>query len=263
MRFYFAGAETFQDGLRESGASSFLVSYINYRKKGIENKLPTDNLFLDSGAFSAWSQGTVIDIDDYISYLKLHGEKFDVYANLDVIGDPEGTDRNQDYMMSGGVNPLPVVHYGAPLGYLTKYAEAHDYIALGGLVPYAKEPVLLRNWLNKAFKILTPYILSKGLKVHGFGVGSAEILKKYPFYSADSTGWLVGGQFGTVVNWDNQKYKMTGGAHYKDKETYLTKGNDLKLTIDYKERLKHNIKEYLKMEAAITKLWKNRGISFD
>ena len=71
MRFYFAGAETFQDGLREAGASSFLVSYINYRKKGIEKKLPTDNLFLDSGAFSAFNKGTVIEIDDYILDVEL------------------------------------------------------------------------------------------------------------------------------------------------------------------------------------------------
>ena len=44
------------------------------------------DLFLDSGAFSAWNKGTSIDIKKYIKFIKKNEDLFTVYANLDVIG---------------------------------------------------------------------------------------------------------------------------------------------------------------------------------
>lgn len=260
MRFYFAGAESFEDLLKEVGSKQWLVSYFGFKNV---HKITDEDVFLDSGAFTAWSKGKKIDIHKYANYLKENGHKFTVYANLDVIGDPEATLENQRILEEAGVTPLPTIHYGADLKYLTYYAEKYNYIALGGLVPYSKEPVLLRNWLNKCFKILLPYIQSKKLKVHGFGIGSAEILKQYPFYSADSSGWLSGGKFGTVVTWVPEKLKMLSGSHFKDKDTYTKRGGNLKLMGHYDERLKHNIAEYRKMEQSITKLWESRGITYE
>jgi len=260
MKFYFAGAESSKKSLLEEGALQHLVSYFSFRKA---DEIENEDIFLDSGAFTAWSQQKKIDIDAYAEYLNKYKDKFTVYANLDVIGDPEATLKNQEYLESKGVKPLPAIHYGADLKYLTYYAEKYDYIALGGLVPYAKDKILLTNWLNKCFRILMPYIKEKKLKIHGFGVGSAEILKVYPFYSADSTGYLAGGKFGTVVTWDSNSYKMLSGSHYQDKNTFLKRGADLKITGHHTERLKHNIREYLKMEKDITKLWNDRGIKFD
>lgn len=263
MKFYFAGAETEYKTLAKEGATRYLVSYYTFgKKKKFDPFLQDKDIFLDSGAFTAWSKGKVIDLDKYIDYLKENSSKFSVYANLDVIGNPEETLKNQQYMESKGVNPLPTIHYGADEKYLKHYAATYDYIALGGLVPYAKQPVLLHNWLNKCFKILIPYIKEKGLRVHGFGVGSAEVLKKYPFYSADSSGWLSGGRFGTVVTWIPEKLQMLSGSHYKDKNTYLKRGGNLKLINHHNERLAHNAREYLKMQNDITRLWESRGISY-
>lgn len=261
MKFFFAGAESFEDLLAESGSDQWLVSYFNFKNL---DKIKDKKVFLDSGAFTAWSKGKVIDIDKYGEYLKEHGHKFTVYANLDVIGNEIDTLTNQKYLEETyKVKPLPTIHYGADLETLEMYAKEYDYIALGGLVPYAKEPILLRNWLNKCFKILYPFIKNKGLKVHGFGVGSAEILKKYPFYSADSSGWLSGGKFGTVVTWVPEKMKMKSGSHFKDPKTYTERGGNLDLMGHYDNRLKHNIREYMKMEKDITELWKARGITYE
>lgn len=261
MKFFFAGAEAdnFRELLDKVGAKNSLVSYFSYKK--VEKIKDGEVVFLDSGAFTAFTQGKVINIDKYIEYLKTYKDKYFVYANLDVIGDPEKTLENQRYIEMSGVLPLPTIHFGADEKYLHLYAKSYDYIALGGLVPHAKDKVKLQWWLDKCFAILIPYILDKKLKVHGFGVGAAEILKKYPFYSADSTGWLIGGKFGTIVTWDDQKFKVLSGAHYQDKDTYLKRGGNLtQLTETYEGRLEHNIKEYLKMEKDITRLWETRGI---
>lgn len=52
-------------------------------------------LFLDSGAYSAWSQKTKINLKKYIKFIKENEDVIDVYSNLDVIGSPEGTWKNQ------------------------------------------------------------------------------------------------------------------------------------------------------------------------
>lgn len=255
MKFYFAGSMWY---MAQKGLMSYIApQQVSKIKEG-------QDVILDSGAFTAWSKGKKIDIDKYADYLLKHKDKFTIYANLDVIGNEEKTLENQKYLESKyGLKPLPTLHYGASMEKLKYYAENYDYIALGGLVPYAREPVVLRNWLNKCFKILMPYVLSKSLKIHGFGIGSAEILKTYPFYSSDSSGWLSGGKFGTVVTWDSQKMKMLSGIHFTDKDAYLKRGSNLKITGHYHERFKHNITEYEAMEKDITKLWEARGIKYE
>ena len=46
------------------------------------------DIFADSGAFSAVTQGAELNIDDYAKWIIRWREYFTIYANLDVIGDP-------------------------------------------------------------------------------------------------------------------------------------------------------------------------------
>ena len=155
------------------------------------------SIFLDSGAFSAWSQGVNIDIDEYIAFIKEHEKYLDVYAVLDSIGDPALTLKNQQYMESKGVNPLPCFHYGEDISYLEHYLANYDYIAFGGMVPISTPELLA--WLDPIFK---DYICDKDgmprIKVHGFGITSLPLLLRYPWYSVDSTSWVMTGRFGSV-----------------------------------------------------------------
>ena len=95
MKIYFAGAEPKQTRgllLNDCGVKRILVSYFSFRK---QDELKDEDVFLDSGAFTAWSQNKPIDIQKYITYIKQYKDKFRVYANLDVIGNPEETLKNQ------------------------------------------------------------------------------------------------------------------------------------------------------------------------
>lgn len=158
----------------------------------IESKMKKNKieLFLDSGAFSAWSQGAEINIDDYITFIKKYKKYISVYANLDVIGDPEATLKNQYKMEKAGLKPLPCFHFNEDEKYLKTYLKKYDYIAFGGMVGIHKKK--LDAWLNEIFG---NYICdAKGkpkVKVHGFGLTSLALLIKYPWYSVDSTVWAV------------------------------------------------------------------------
>ena len=205
MKLWFAGvpgAGKPGDCKRERELSVFwnlrLHSYFHLKiTKGIIMKSNKVDLFLDSGAFSAWSQNIKIDIQEYIQFIKDNIDVIKVYANLDVIGDPEQTWRNQQTMEKAGLKPLPVFHYGASEKYLERYLQKHAYISLGGMVPISTS--VLINWLDFIFeKYLTD---SKGVpkvKVHGFGLTSLRLMLRYPWYSVDSTSWVVTGRLGSI-----------------------------------------------------------------
>jgi hypothetical protein len=155
-------------------------------------------LFLDSGAFSAWSQGKEINIDEYIQFIKENEDAIDVYANLDSIGDPIKTWDNQMYMESKGLHPLPVYHYGEDIKWLLRMLKkGYDYIALGGMVPISNDQLI--HWLDDLFsKYLTDENGMPIIKVHGFGLTSLPLMLRYPWYSVDSTSWVITGRMGAI-----------------------------------------------------------------
>lgn len=267
MHLYFAAAENkkTRNLLREVGANKFLVSYFSFKKV---NELEEGiQVFLDSGAFSAWSRKKEIKIQDYISFIKKNKEKFHIYANLDVIGDPEKTLENQKIIEKAGLTPIPAFHYQSDMKYLKYYIDNYDYIALGGLVPLTNNPKKLQNWLNKCFKELIKPIHQRKLKVHGFGVTSLEILKKYPFYSVDSTSWLTPGKFGNIpILTDSFKTKSLdykNPSHICENWEYLSNVEIKKLQDMTTGGTELAAKTYLAIEKDITKLWEIRGIKYE
>jgi hypothetical protein len=164
-------------------------------------------LFLDSGAYSAFTKGVTIDIKEYCDFIKANKKYLEVYANLDEIGDPEGTRDNQKAMERQGLRPMPCFHYGEDVKYLHEYMEQYDYIALGGMVPIATRD--LQPWLDSIFgeHICGPDGMPK-VRVHGFGMTSLRLMIRYPWFSVDSTSWLMSSRMGSIYvpRWKGGKY---------------------------------------------------------
>ena len=180
----------------------FLVSFHYYREVNLD-KLVTDcggdvDLFADSGAFSAASLGAEVTLDSYSAWLAKWKHLFTAYANLDVIGNPAATLANQVELEARGFSPLPVFHYGSPWGYLERYCQSHDYIALGGLVGRTKRTTM--PWLVRAFQIAKDS--KKHPRFHGFGVTGHDTLTDLPWYSADSSSWASGYRYGNLRLFD-------------------------------------------------------------
>lgn len=176
-----------------------LVSYyyLNDWKKLKEYKHL--KLFLDSGAFSAFTKNVTIDVDQYIAYVKENEKLFEVYAVLDVIGDAEGTMVNQNRMEDAGLDPLPCFHRKEDYKYLEYYIENYDYMALGGVAQTGNREHLA-DWLDYVFREFICDEKGKPrIKVHGFGLTSPLLMQRYPFYSVDSSSWLMCGFNGVVT----------------------------------------------------------------
>ena len=183
----------------------FLLSYHYYKNQDLDAVFkekfvePYPQVFIDSGAYSAFSIGAEIDIKEYAAWLYRYKHLVTVYSNLDSIGNAAKTLENQKRLEDMGLRPLPVFHTGEPWSYLEHYIENYRYIALGGMVPYLKDHKKLMPWLIRSFK------MAKDRSVyHGFGCTNFNIIKSLPWYSVDSTSWLAGVKFGQVSLFDNK-----------------------------------------------------------
>lgn len=140
-------------------------------------------------------------LESYACFVKKYRVAIDLFANVDVIGNPELTYRNQKYLEEKhGLLPVPVVHYKTDLLWLRRYMkEGYSLIGVGGLVGRdSPESKLL--WLDRVFDLVctTPNRCPE-VKLHGFGVTSYDLLIRYPWSSVDSSSWTKIGAFGGVL----------------------------------------------------------------
>lgn len=155
-------------------------------------------LFADSGAYSAWANNTSVTLSEYIDFIRQNEDSLEVYACLDDITDPEKTWKNQEIMEKEGLHPLPVYHVDEPDCFLDR-AMTYDYFAVGGMA--LKGSVNRRNRFNFIFeKICTEennFLPTH--KIHGFGLASPDLLVSYPWYSVDTTSWVMYGRYGIIL----------------------------------------------------------------
>lgn len=262
--------------------SSRLLSYINDRRL-IENFfeiMKSNNehskLFIDSGAFTAWTKGKEIDVDEYIKFINDNSDYIYLYGQVDDIpGSRSGgevtrlmieksaqnTWENYLYMRPKMKNPkglLYTFHVGEPIEFLKQALEWKDengesipYIALGGMV--GKPKSVRDSFLYTCFQTIKQSS-NPNVKVHAFGMTDFDLLEKYPITSADSTSWILTGatgmiksDYGTIIISDFYKNEpehythLTLEAQKKLKETITKFGFDLDTLKDSIEnRIKYN-----------------------
>lgn len=183
-----------------NGVRFTLESYHYVSGQGRVDTMRRDGakVFLDSGAFSAYMVGSVIDLDAYVDYCKRNADIIEVCSVLDSVGDPKKTLENQNLMEKKGVRPMPCFHYGEDEKYLEHYVKNYSYISLGGMVPVSTPQLIL--WLDRIWsRYLTDESGAPRIKVHGFGLTVFDILRKYPWYSVDSTVWRHAGSMGGLI----------------------------------------------------------------
>jgi hypothetical protein len=234
-----------------------------------DNDLPS--VFIDSGGFSAKTQGVGIDMDGYIEFLTRYKGIITVYANLDEIGDAKLTYERQKRMEDSGLKPIPVFHTGENFAWLEKYiTEGYKYIALGGMVTHSKNKKGLVNWISKCFKIGE----EAGIGFHGFGMTSWDLMKAYPWKSVDSSSWCSGFRYGSVPLFDEKLGRfyscnlrdIKGSYKYSSIiRSYGFSPNDIALGKEF-DRIKIAIISaisFLKAEKWLNRRWLQQPISSD
>lgn len=181
--------------------------YVGKQKFVDEMRADKARIFLDSGAFSAYTLGVELSVKEYCDYIQrnmdiIRVEDGCVMASvLDGIGDPLQTWRNQYEMELRGVRPLPCFHAGEDERFLTHYVENYEYITLGGMVGASTKQ--LTYWLDRIWdRYLVDGAGRAKLKVHGFGITAIPLMERYPWFSCDSSSWIQSAAFGSIVTPD-------------------------------------------------------------
>lgn len=179
--------------------------YVGKQKYVDDMRREGAKVFLDSGAFSAYTLGIKLSVEEYCDYINRNRDIIRVEDGtlmasvLDGIGDADQTWRNQMEMEWRGVRPLPCFHFGEPMEALDWYVANYDYITLGGMVGASTDQ--LRTWLDEVWN---EHLLNGAgrpkIKVHGFGITAIPLMQEFPWYSCDSSSWIQSAAFGSIVH---------------------------------------------------------------
>lgn len=218
---YFAGAAN-------KHADKYLLEHDGYRlqsqlldRRNIMNwylhKSENSKLFVDSGAYTAYTQGIRIDVDSYIHYLNSLTERLTIFAQLDTIPGRFGQEKTKEekleapklswenylYMRERLKEPkklLPIFHQGEDYDWLWNMLEYKDengeHIPYIGISPAVDVPGL-EEFLTRSFDIISKSSNPK-VKTHAFGMTQLAMLEKYPYTSADSTSWKLSAAMGSI-----------------------------------------------------------------
>ena len=173
-----------------------MFSYWAFRKKqsdiiskGIHDFFSYDGpIMIDSGAYSAFNSGFIIQLESYSTFIKkLKGsiQEKDTIVNLDIIGKPKRSETNWKRLQKMLDHPiLPVIHFP----YKDKNYPAIKYIGLGGMVPAFK--INQKGSVYDVVSWIKSLDMFKVKKFHGFGIGSPFHQIVFDFlYSIDWIGW--------------------------------------------------------------------------
>ncbi len=208
--------------------------------------------FFDSGAFSQvarardyaraghgkWDYYSTPEatayLDAYAAFVKKYRKAIDYYANVDVIQNPELSWRNLKYLeKEHGLAPVPVLHHGTDVKWLHKHLDAgYEFIGMGGIAGNITVDAAAR-WIDSWFRVICdqPSRLPK-IRVHGFGMTSFALMRRFPFWSTDSATWTKLASYGgifvpayrkgkfnfvespTPISMSAKAPAVTGGKHY-------------------------------------------------
>lgn len=235
MRLYLAGTMYGNQGKMLETNKELIPSYtankidiailesFYYADEWTEKAIPLlDKFLLDSGAFTFMSNvkdSKKVDFDAYLTRYINFINKNDVklFFELDVdsvVGYEKVKQMRKRLESETQKKCIPVWHKSRGLEEWNKLTSEYDYVAIGGIV--SKE---ITRQEYKYFPKLLEIARENGCKVHGLGFTNLEGLKKYKFYSVDSTAWTTGNRFGSVYKFNGHtmvKYSKKDGQKLAD-----------------------------------------------
>lgn len=224
---YFAGSQSKQtQSLFYKSDSNMLRSYVQDRKsigEIVEQKRAGNwkgKLFIDSGAYTTYTQGREVNVDEYIEFINSIDDCVDVFAQVDkipgvwgqpktkeqILEAPELSWKNYLYMRERVKSPdklLPIFHRREDFKWLKQMLETTfdgKHIPYIGIAATTDSSVKeKKEWFERVFTIIHSSS-NPNVKTHAFGMTSRKILEMHPFTSADSTSWLMAGANGCIMS---------------------------------------------------------------
>lgn len=187
-------------------AVNLLLSYAFHPEtdlRKVRRGLVCGRMMIDSGAFTAFTTGRAIALNEYATYLESWRDCWDHAITLDVIGDPKQTAANTRRLHERGLPVMPVFTRGGTLTEFDAMVKDAGYVAVGGTVGLGVKPQRQR------VAMLQRRAQDLGGGIHALGVGSLETLRTARPYSADASSISGAFRFGVVAYFDGRRICST------------------------------------------------------
>ena len=191
MKVYFVtvGLREEMEVIRKVRPPRLLCSYWYFKKRNLQELCNSlgyiPEILLDSGAYSAFTKGSCVDLADYMRYIEKNVECISRYIALDVINDPFATMENYKVMRRAGFSPIPVYHYGDDLHIINEYVQSGEPIVALGNTARIRDKKAVAKWcefVRKQFPSATLHLL---------GSSSGWIIDCGAVDSCDSSAWYI------------------------------------------------------------------------
>lgn len=148
---------------------------------------------------------------DYAQYCKKEGKKWDWYVTLDYVKDCPTIYQMMKRLEGLGTKPVPVFHGDRDVSWIQKYIdEGHKLICIGS--------VHRPNWSSKCHYYDQCFNIAEkqGIMLHGLAVTSLSLMYRFPWYSVDSTTWVITAAYGKLIVIDPVK-NILAQVHISDR----------------------------------------------
>lgn len=167
-------------------------------------------MLIDSGAFTAWSVGKPVKLDNLIDYndklLRDYGDRHDfIFISLDAIPGERGRAATSEEISRAvdisyanfcamqqhfrGRYVLPVFHSGEDFRLRNAYLHLTDYVCLS--MDQGMPEHMRLTWAKRA--------TVPGFKFHGLAATGNRMVTEVPWYSVDSSSWVTVGSMGGIL----------------------------------------------------------------
>lgn len=261
--------------LYDMGIRNFLISFHYVQKKHLNVSKYEEmgiKFFVDSGAYTFITNLEFEDytveqwekyIESYLRWIEKHRNIVFAFASLDLeylVGGEQVQIWNEKYfepfMLRTGIPVCFVYHDNATKLTWEQYCQRYPYVGVswGGIDTQGND---LKYGTNK-LKVAEKY----GAVVHGMAMTQTALLTKLPFYTVDSTTWLVGLQYGEINFWTGKKMSRLKKDKWKGAmlPQVVAKGfNEQKLLDEDKEEMiKVNVHAFIEAEVFVQEKLKAR-----
>lgn len=210
MKVCLAGTNCLKSNISEYKKILFILeSFYTIKEWQMSIIKKSDFFLLDSGAFTFMNnfKGNVNwqeYIDSYANFIIKNNIQYFFELDIDVVVGYHKVKEYTKYLENKvGRKCIPVWHKSRGLEEWKRITKEYNYVAIGGIVIKEIKP--------KDYDIFIPLLKiakENNCKVHGLGFTSTKKLKKYHFYSVDSTSWTAGSRFGIIYKFVNNNIKQ-------------------------------------------------------
>lgn len=261
--------------LYDIGIRNFLISFHYVQKKHLNVQRYEElgvKFFVDSGAYTFINSLEYQDyeteqwekyIQQYLRWIEKHRTIIFAFASLDIenlVGGEQVQQWNEKYfepfMLRTGIPVCFVYHDNSTKLTWEQYCQRYPYVGVSwGEVDTQTNDL---NYGTAKLRVAEKY----GAVCHGMAMTHTSLLTKLPFYTVDSTTWLVGLQYGEINFWTGQKMSRLKKEKWKGTmlSQIVAKGFDEQklLEEDKEELVKVNVHAFIEAEKFVQDRLKSR-----